>query len=147
MDAVSLLDLEHLIVDEFQDLNPNDLRFVGHIIQQGAKVFAAGDDDQSIYSFRHASPSGIQQFHLTYPAAASHQLNDCFRCAPAILAASTALITAHPGPGRIPKAPVSLYAASAPPVPGTMLRWKFTWARQEAKAIRRLLQGFNQGRD
>ncbi len=135
LDAVELLDLQHLIVDEFQDLNPNDLRFVGHIIQQGAKVFVAGDDDQSLYAFRHASPAGIQQFHVTYPDAVSHQLNDCFRCAPAILSASTALIIAHPGPGRIAKNPVSLYAASAPPVLGTMFRWKFTWASQEAKAI------------
>jgi DNA helicase-2/ATP-dependent DNA helicase PcrA len=135
LDAVALLGLTHLIVDEFQDLNPMDLRFVDHIIQQGATVFVAGDDDQSIYAFRHASPSGIQQFHANYQAAASHQLNECFRCNPAVLAASTSLINAHPGPGRIGKAPVSLYAAADPPMHGTMLRWKFAWARQESRAI------------
>lgn len=135
LNAVDLLGLRHLIVDEFQDLNPNDLKFVDHIIQQGATVFVAGDDDQSLYSFRHASPAGIQQFHVTYAGSAQHQLNDCFRCTPSVLAAAATLIAAHPGPGRIPKAPVSLYAASTPPVQGAMFRWRFQWARHEARAI------------
>jgi hypothetical protein len=48
LNAVQLLDLRHLVVDEFQDLNPMDLQFVDSIIDQGATVFVAGDDDQSI---------------------------------------------------------------------------------------------------
>ena len=55
LDVVQRLGIQHLIVDEFQDLNPLDLRFVNHLIEQGAKVFVAGDDDQSVYSFRFAS--------------------------------------------------------------------------------------------
>ena len=39
-----------------------DLQFVDSIVAQGAVVFVAGDDDQSIYSFRFASPAGIQGF-------------------------------------------------------------------------------------
>ncbi len=135
LDVVQRLGIQHLIVDEFQDLNPLDLRFVNHLIEQGAKVFVAGDDDQSVYSFRFASPSGIQNFHLTYPGSGIHALSDCFRCTPRVLAASTALIAANPGPNRIPKRPVSLYAASAPPVEGTVLRWRFPSAVAEARAI------------
>lgn len=135
LDAVELLGLRHLIVDEFQDLNPMDLKFVDNIIQQGATVFVAGDDDQSLYSFRHASPAGIQTFHTTYPDAALHQLNACFRCTPRVLACGTTLIAAHPAPGRIPKAHLSLYATSAPPVQGVVHRWRFSAARSEAKAI------------
>jgi len=55
LNAVGLLNLEHLVVDEFQDLNPMDIQFVDEMIAQGARVFVAGDDDQSIYSFRVAS--------------------------------------------------------------------------------------------
>jgi DNA helicase-2/ATP-dependent DNA helicase PcrA len=135
LNAVNLLGLRHLIVDEFQDLNPLDLQFVNHIIQQGATVFVAGDDDQSIYSFRFASPAGIQNFHADYPGAGLHQLTDCFRCTPSILAASMALIGAHPAPGRIAKTHTSLYAAAAPPVQGSVFRWRFTTAKNEARAI------------
>lgn len=135
LNAVDLLGLQHLIVDEFQDLNPMDLDFVNLIIQQGATVFVAGDDDQSVYSFRFASPSGIQKFHITYPTAGLHQLTDCFRCAPTVLATSMALIGSNPAPNRIAKTHVSLYSASAPPVQGAVFRWRFNTARLEARAI------------
>ena len=71
LNAVGLLNLEHLVVDEFQDLNPMDLQFVDAMAAQGAQLFVAGDDDQSIYSFRFASPAGIQSFIMHYPAAGS----------------------------------------------------------------------------
>ena len=135
LDAVALLGIRHLIVDEFQDLNPYDLRFVRHLATQGAKIFVAGDDDQSVYSFRHASPAGIQNFPTDYPVCAAHQLTDCFRCSITVLAASMALMAAHPGVNRIPKAHVSLYTASTPPVPGNVHRWRFNSSQAEAKAI------------
>jgi len=45
-----------LQVDEFQDLNPADQRFV-HLIssRQGSEVVVVGDDAQSIYGFCHAN--------------------------------------------------------------------------------------------
>lgn len=135
LDAVTLLGISHLIVDEFQDLNPYDLRFVRHLANQGAKLFVAGDDDQSIYSFRHASPAGIQNFPTDYPGCSTRQLTDCFRCSTTVLAASMTLMAAHPGVNRIPKAHVSLYGASTPPVPGAVYRWRFVSAQAEAKAI------------
>jgi len=135
LDAVALVNIQHLIVDEFQDLNPLDLSFVNHVAQQGANLFVAGDDDQSIYSFRFADPSGIQNFHVTYPGASLHHLDDCFRCTTSVLAASTTLIGAHPAPSRIAKHPVSLYNASAPPVPGTVHLWNYMNSNQEAQAI------------
>ena len=54
--------IEHLIVDEFQDLNACDQEFVRLLSMNNAVLFVAGDDDQSIYSFRHANPNGIVQF-------------------------------------------------------------------------------------
>ena len=135
LNVVELLGIQHLIVDEFQDLNPLDLKFVDLIIQQGVRVFVAGDDDQSVYSFRHASPAGIQNFHTTYPGCGQHQLTHCFRCPPNILTASTTLIAAHAGPGRIAKAHTSLYAAAAPPVNGSVFRWRFPSAKREATVI------------
>src|SRR6202011_3703371 len=70
-----------------------------------------------------------------YPGASLHHLGDCFRCTTSVLAAATTLIGAHPAPNRIAKHQVSLYDASAPPVPGMAHLWKFTNSNQEAQAI------------
>jgi DNA helicase-2/ATP-dependent DNA helicase PcrA len=59
--------ISHLIVDEFQDLNACDQEFVRLLTSGGASLFVAGDDDQSIYSFRHADSSGIVNFPNTFP--------------------------------------------------------------------------------
>jgi DNA helicase-2/ATP-dependent DNA helicase PcrA len=88
--AAHLPQMQHLIVDEFQDLNACDQEFVRLLaLKSSATLFVAGDDDQSIYAFRHANPNGIVNFTVTYPAAASRTLTDCFRCTPAILAYPT----------------------------------------------------------
>jgi DNA helicase II / ATP-dependent DNA helicase PcrA len=135
LDPVDLLDAEQLIVDEFQDLNPCDLEFIDQLIQLGVATFVAGDDDQSIYSFRFASPQGIQQFMQTYAGASDHDLSDCFRCTPRVLDGATALIAAHPLPNRIPKILRSMYEGSDPPVDGMLHRWRFPSGHAEATAV------------
>jgi DNA helicase-2/ATP-dependent DNA helicase PcrA len=135
LDPVALLNIQQLIVDEFQDLNPLDLDFVDQLAGAGAQVFVAGDDDQSIYSFRFASPGGIQNFVGKYPRAGQHTLSACFRCTPSVLATAEALIAANPLPNRIAKNHVSLYAAAAPPVGGVVHRWRFADGYAEARAI------------
>lgn len=135
LDPVSLLSLMHLIVDEYQDLNPMDLEFVDLVAARGVILFVAGDDDQSIYSFRYASTSGIQTFPTRYPGTGQHSLSDCFRCTPEVLASAQALIGANPAPGRIPKNHVSLYVNSNPPVQGIVYRWKFPSGIAEARAV------------
>ena len=135
LETVQLLRIEHLVVDEFQDLNPMDLEFVDAIATQGACVFVAGDDDQSIYSFRFASPAGIQEFVQKYPQCGQHTLRSCFRCTPAILSMSLALISAYPPFNRIPKNHLSLYGAARPPLSGTVHRWRFASGVQESKSV------------
>ena len=135
LDARQLLGFDHLIVDEYQDLNPADLQFVDQLANQGIAIFVAGDDDQSIYSFRHASPAGIQTFSDRFPASVSRALEACFRCTPAVLSAATSLIGTNVAPGRIPKNLISLYSTSAPPNQGVVHRWKTGNARSEAMAI------------
>ncbi|HKZ03443.1 MAG TPA: ATP-dependent helicase [Pyrinomonadaceae bacterium] len=125
--------IDHLIVDEYQDLNSCDQEFIRLLADNGASLFVAGDDDQSIYSFRHANPNGIVNFQATYPLAKTHILTDCFRCTPAIVVPANTLI-AHNAP-RVPKVLQSLYANSAPPVQGSMKVWAFQTATEEAAAI------------
>ena len=135
LDLVSLLKLEYFVVDEFQDLNPMDLLFVDKIAQQCANVFVAGDDDQSIYSFRFASPAGIQNFVQEYPNCRQHTLSKCFRCTPNVLKAAQTLITLNLGPNRIVKNYISLYGAATPALSGVVHRWRFKSAPAEARAV------------
>ena len=135
MDIPELLGIQHLIVDEYQDFNMVDLQFVDQVADSGITVFVAGDDDQSIYSFRHASPLGIQRFNVKYPAAGLHSLRHCFRCTRQVLHAATTLILNNAAPDRIQKNLVSLYTTADPPNQGVVHRWRFQTATQEADAI------------
>ncbi len=131
----TLVHLEHLVVDEFQDLNPLDQEFVDHFIQEGVNTFICGDDDQSIYSFRFAAPQGIQNFAAQYPNSTDHALQHCFRYGPNILNAAASLMARFPVPNRLPKTFISMYANSTPPVPGNVFRWRFTSGAEEARHI------------
>lgn len=135
LDPLAALHMEHLIIDEYQDLNPMDVEFADQLIARGVRIFIAGDDDQSIYSFRYASPQGIQDFTTKYPATSRHTLDDCFRCTPTVLSVASALIAAHPLPNRIAKSFRSLYTSSNPPIAGIVHRWRFLRGAVEARAI------------
>jgi DNA helicase-2/ATP-dependent DNA helicase PcrA len=135
INPVELLQIQHLIVDEFQDLNPMDLDFIDGLVTAGATVFIAGDDDQSIYSFRFANPSGIQTFPARHPATSSHTLDECFRCMPEILRAAAGLMVNFASPNRIPKNLASLYRHCAPSSTGHVQRWRFSNGAVEGRAI------------
>ncbi|HEX6749894.1 MAG TPA: ATP-dependent helicase [Longimicrobium sp.] len=141
LDPIELLSINHLIVDEFQDLNPMDLELVEEIIRAGATTLIAGDDDQSIYSFRFASPEGIQTFPQKHPQCTQHTLVDCLRCTPSVLSAAQALIRSHSPAGRIGKILSSAYAESDPPVQGVCHRWRFKSEKAEARVIAESCRG------
>lgn len=85
-DLAPAFDLRHLIVDEYQDLNNCDLRAIRYLVERsGAHIYAAGDDDQSIYSFRMAHPDGIREFRREYPDSSLLRLEECLRCGPEVV--------------------------------------------------------------
>lgn len=135
VDPVGILHTQHLVVDEYQDLNTCDQTFVRYFIQQGVPTFIAGDDDQSIYSFRFASPSGLQDLPTNCTDLGDHSLSACFRCTPSVLESATSVIEAHPLPNRIPKTLESLHAEAVPPALGAIHRWQFPDGADEARAI------------
>ena len=75
---------KYILIDEYQDLNACDLAVIKSLSQKGY-IFAVGDDDQSIYGFRHAHPVGIRQFLQDYDNAQSLSLTICYRCDKSIL--------------------------------------------------------------
>jgi len=93
---------KQLLVDEYQDLNRCDLAIISELGRKGAEVFAAGDDDQSIYGFRKAHPEGIRRFTRDFAGAADLSLNICKRCDPQVL--DLALFVAEQDARRLKKA-------------------------------------------
>jgi DNA helicase-2/ATP-dependent DNA helicase PcrA len=128
-------DMSFLVVDEYQDLNPLDIRLVDLIKADGVALFAAGDDDQSIYSFRFAAPGGIQDFPVRHAGAGDHVLSGCFRCASEIVDAADTLIDRFSPAGRIPKTLESLWRTATPPTGGHVHRWRVPSGRREAELI------------
>lgn len=96
--AEDLAGLDHIIVDEYQDLNFLEQRLLGVLSEQnGAALCIAGDDDQSIYGFRHANPVGIRNF-MADPDVDKYEINVCGR-SPRIVVSMANALMAH-GPDR-----------------------------------------------
>ena len=92
---------KHILIDEYQDLNACDLAIVNELAKRGAELFVAGDDDQSIYGFRFATPAGIRNFEQIYQNSKKLALEICFRCDKNIL--HSAEFVASLDPKRLPK--------------------------------------------
>ena len=56
----------HLLVDEFQDTNLLQYRWLRTLTGPRTAVFAVGDDDQSIYAFRGANVANMQHFERDF---------------------------------------------------------------------------------
>lgn len=82
---------DHVLVDEYQDLNRAEQRLVD-LLANGSLV-VVGDEDQSIYSFKHAHPEGIVEFSGTHPNTEEAGLDLCRRCPHRVVAMANALIS------------------------------------------------------
>ena len=85
----------HVLVDEFQDTNALQyawLRLLAGRAGRDNHVFAVGDDDQSIYSFRGARMENMQRFQQDLPETSLHRLEQNYRSTTNILNAANALI-------------------------------------------------------
>ena len=70
---------QHLLIDEYQDFNIAEQVFLRLISESVTSCAVVGDDDQSIYSGRGASPNGIRE--LVQDARANNiSLVQCRRC-------------------------------------------------------------------
>ena len=84
---------QHLLVDEFQDIAPSHLLLLRLLASPALNVFAVGDDDQSIYGYAHADPDFLVSYANYFPAATSTPLETCYRCPPAVVAATNKMLT------------------------------------------------------
>ena len=99
--------LRHLMVDEYQDVNPCQEALIRLLHQRSDTLFVVGDDDQSIYAWRGADVSNILEFQQRYAGCSVHTLSQNFRSTEPIIQASDAFAAATLGPSRIPKNPTA----------------------------------------
>ncbi len=82
----------YVLVDEFQDTNRAQLLLVQELVALHNNLTVVGDDDQSIYAWRGADPTGILRFADNFAGAKVVKLEQNYRSTKTILAAANAVI-------------------------------------------------------
>ncbi len=87
----------HLLIDEFQDTNALQYAWIRVLAGATGKVFAVGDDDQSIYGWRGAKVENMQQFLRDFHGARTIKLEQNYRSTATILKAANSVIARNGG--------------------------------------------------
>ena len=82
----------HILVDEFQDTNRLQYRWLQLLAGNNNAIFAVGDDDQSIYAFRGANSANMQDLQRDFRIEKVIKLEQNYRSHGHILDAANALI-------------------------------------------------------
>lgn len=78
--------VRHVIVDEYQDVNPVQEAVVRVFHDLGAAICVVGDDDQTIYQWRGSDVQNILQFAKRYPEVRPVRLEENFRSSEGVIA-------------------------------------------------------------
>ena len=123
----------HVLVDEFQDLNKAEQSLI-EILAGQAQMTIVGDEDQSIYSFRHAHPEGIRCWTEGKSGFADISLADCYRCPTDVVTAVNKLISYTQRPDRNILQPVDKNGK------GMIHVWQFWMSKHEADQVVREIE-------
>jgi DNA helicase-2/ATP-dependent DNA helicase PcrA len=102
----------HLLIDEFQDINPPQYRLIRALAGPECRVCAVGDQDQSIYRWRGSDASHFQRFERDFAPVQRVVLEQNYRSTQTILAAANAVVAQNLS--RIPKELWTRNAKGAP---------------------------------
>lgn len=125
--------LRHLMVDEYQDVNPAQEVLIGELHRRGASLFAVGDDDQAIYAWRGADVRNILTFTTRYPASTDHTLATNFRSTSLIVETADQFASAELGANRLAKNPAADRARD--PLPSQFANLWFPTRADEAEWV------------
>jgi len=82
----------HVLVDEYQDTNHAQYRLLQLLTSEHGNLMVVGDEDQSIYGFRHADIRNILDFERDFPEAEVVKLEQNYRSTQTILSAANAVV-------------------------------------------------------
>jgi DNA helicase-2/ATP-dependent DNA helicase PcrA len=82
----------HVLVDEYQDTNHAQYRLLQLLASEHGNLMVVGDEDQSVYGFRHADIRNILDFERDFPEAAVVKLEQNYRSTQTILSAANAVV-------------------------------------------------------
>ena len=125
---------EHVLVDEYQDLNRAEQALLDLLARAGT-LAVIGDEDQSIYSFKYAHPEGIAQFEVYHPGTHDETLDDCRRCSQLVVELANQLIS-----NNIGRAPRLLRPLATNPE-GEVFVVQWTSLEEEANGIAKFIKG------
>jgi len=127
----------HVLVDEYQDTNHAQYRLLQLLVAEHGNLMVVGDEDQSIYGFRHADLRNILDFERDFPEAETVKLEQNYRSTQTILSAANAVVEHNRE--RRPKR-LWTEAAGGEPVQLSELRDEHEEARWVAGEIERLAE-------
>ena len=125
--------VQHLIVDEYQDVNPAQEKLVSTLVELGATVCVVGDDDQAIYQWRGSDVSNIVKFTQRYPATKTFTLATNRRSLESIVA--TADEFAKTIRRRLPKEMTHFRKPKPEHVEAQLVAWTAPSEKDEAEQI------------
>ena len=123
----------YILVDEFQDTNPCQYDLVRMLAQTHRNICVTGDPDQSIYSWRGATPENLLHFEEDFPETRTILLEQNYRSRSPILESAVRLV----GHNRLRKN-VSLWTDREGGVPVRCIAWPTD--REEAEGTVRSIE-------
>lgn len=116
---------DHVLVDEYQDVNRASAMLVRELVGDGDNLWAVGDARQSIYRFRGASAANVARFEQDYPRGRRDGLEENYRSSEEIVDLYTAFgsrmrVSSYAGPAGLDAvkgaggAPPALFACADP---------------------------------
>jgi DNA helicase-2/ATP-dependent DNA helicase PcrA len=125
--------VRHVIVDEYQDVNPVQEAVVRVFHHLGAAICVVGDDDQTIYQWRGSDVQNILTFAKRYPEVRPVRLEENFRSSEGVIAVARDFIATLVD--RLPKAMKPADAQRYEP--GDIVALTFDHPEEEADHIAR----------
>ncbi len=89
----------HLFVDEYQDVNPAQVRLLDAWLGDNDDLCVVGDPDQAIYAWNGSDPRALIDFPQRYPGARVVRLAVNYRSTDTVLAVASSVLTADQSAG------------------------------------------------